>query len=172
LEFHWPFRKRQTKRPDQGVRREERRPVVPPPPPPRPEPVPLRPQPDPPRPSPQPDPRPPTPIDETIAIPVTPTRITGILAVIDGSPPEKLFAIHEGENPIGREERARVRISLPTVSRKHAMILCTNGSFSIQALANDRRNPTFLNDQPIDREILSDGDVIRVSTVSLKFRVM
>jgi pSer/pThr/pTyr-binding forkhead associated (FHA) protein len=110
--------------------------------------------------------------DQTVLFASTSTRIAGVLAVIDGDPPVKLFAIHEGENAVGREAGARVHIPFPTVSRRHAVIHCTNGSFSIQALAADRRNPTFLNERPVDREILSDGDVIRVSTVSLKFRVM
>lgn len=192
MEFHWPFgRRRSESRPgvrkSAGVRQDAR---------PAPDPVPVpddrwgsRP-PAYPRAAPDPEPRSlhvdlrpdfrprPTPSassgesDHTVLLTTLPTRIAGVLAVIDGDPPVKLFAIHEGENPVGREIGARVHIPLPTVSRKHAVIHCTNGSFSIQALVADRRNPTFLNEQPVEREILNDGDVIRVSTVSLKFRVM
>jgi len=99
-------------------------------------------------------------------------QVVGVLVAIDGEPKDEVYRIYDGENSVGRGRNASValRVTDRSVSREHALIIHSAGSFGVRALRPE--NPTFLNDRQIEGEILSDGDTIRVGSVSLRFRTV
>ena len=83
---------------------------------------------------------------------------------------EREWALHDGENVIGREQSACVRIDASGVSRRHARIVVAGGSFTIEDLGS--KNGTFYGDRRVSTpQRLTDGDVIRLGhRVRLVFR--
>jgi len=69
---------------------------------------------------------------------------------------------------IGREETNQVSIDDAALSKKHAKIVYSAGSFYIEDLGS--RNGTFVNgDRVVRRSVLKDGDLIRLGLLILKF---
>jgi pSer/pThr/pTyr-binding forkhead associated (FHA) protein len=83
----------------------------------------------------------------------------------------KRFDLIEGENSIGRDTGAHVCVNNPKVSTRHARIIWTGETFSLEDLGST--NGTFLNELPIKAEepqILENSDEIRLGKeVRLKF---
>jgi DNA-binding winged helix-turn-helix (wHTH) protein len=78
-------------------------------------------------------------------------------------------ALHAGENILGREPEDGIRLDSPTVSRRHARILVSDGGALLEDLGS--KNGTFLRGQSVTAQIpLADGDEIRVGSVVLRFR--
>ncbi|MGH7255949.1 MAG: FHA domain-containing protein, partial [Nitrospirales bacterium] len=61
---------------------------------------------------------------------------------------------------IGRKSDNMVVIDNPAVSAQHARVKEENGAYYLEDLAST--NGTFLNDKRVDRELLRNGDQIRV----------
>ena len=77
----------------------------------------------------------------------------------------------EGEHILGRDAEASIVIDSPSVSRRHARIVITQGQATVEDLGS--KNGTLLNDRPVDApQSLTDGDRLRVGTVGLKFRIL
>ena len=75
----------------------------------------------------------------------------------------------EGENVVGRDPDGALWIDHPSVSRRHARILITDGSATIEDLGS--KNGTHLNGRRIEgRSPLSDGDELRVGPEKMVFR--
>ena len=84
---------------------------------------------------------------------------------------DREVALSEGENVLGRTNEARVWIDAPTVSRRHARIVVTEGCATLEDLGS--HNGTWLRGERIDSvRVLTDGDEIRLGRVPLKFRVL
>jgi pSer/pThr/pTyr-binding forkhead associated (FHA) protein len=64
---------------------------------------------------------------------------------------------------LGRHSEADVRLPLPDVSRKHCRFLFTQGLWQILDL--DSLNGVYLNDQPVQRAVLHQGDRLRIGGV-------
>jgi DNA-binding winged helix-turn-helix (wHTH) protein len=80
------------------------------------------------------------------------------------------FPLVEGENVVGRDPRSTVWLDASGVSRRHARIRVANGQAMLEDL--DSRNGTFLRDAPVAAPTpLEDGDVIRVGSIALRFRM-
>jgi DNA-binding winged helix-turn-helix (wHTH) protein len=75
-----------------------------------------------------------------------------------------------GENLLGRDPLAAVRIDDSTVSRRHALIRVGGGGASIEDLAS--KNGTFVNGRQAGKDpvLLSDGSEVQVGSVFLAFR--
>src|SRR5262249_16303663 len=82
----------------------------------------------------------------------------------------RTFVLSEGENIIGRDPACSVWLDDPDVSRRHARIrIDSTGSAFLDDL--NSTNGTSLGRSRIKAETrLTDGDVIRVGPVELKFR--
>ena len=77
--------------------------------------------------------------------------------------------LHDGENLIGREEEAAAWIESASVSRRHARIVVSEGTATLEDLGS--KNGTFLRGQRIATPVvLSKGEEIRVGVVPLRFR--
>jgi DNA-binding winged helix-turn-helix (wHTH) protein len=83
----------------------------------------------------------------------------------------RTLVLMEGENVIGRDPEAAVRIEAPGVSRRHARIACENGRFTLEDLGS--KNGTYLRDVPISSPAaLADGDEFRLGHTVIVFRVL
>ena len=89
------------------------------------------------------------------------------LKVVKGRYTGKSFDVTADELTIGRVESNILVVFDAGVSRQHAVIRKEGGGYRLADLGS--RNGTLLNGAPIVEESLSDGDLITVGTVSLRF---
>ena len=84
---------------------------------------------------------------------------------------EEEIALAPGDNVLGRDPSASVRIDDDTVSRRHARITVTSRDATIEDLGS--KNGTFAEGRRTGGKPLSlaDGDQIQVGSVFLAFRV-
>jgi DNA-binding winged helix-turn-helix (wHTH) protein len=81
------------------------------------------------------------------------------------------FALSEGDNIIGRDPGCQVWVDHSGVSRRHARIRIATGVEPPVLTDLESTNGTFVSGQRIVAPTkLSDGEVIKVGSVSLKFR--
>jgi DNA-binding winged helix-turn-helix (wHTH) protein len=83
----------------------------------------------------------------------------------------RVIPLRDGENLVGRDDAAVVRIDVAGVSRRHARILVRRSLATLEDLGST--NGTFLGpgDTPVTTALpLSDGDSFRVGRVLLLFR--
>jgi DNA-binding winged helix-turn-helix (wHTH) protein len=77
----------------------------------------------------------------------------------------------EGDHVLGRDPDLQLFLDSPSVSRRHALIRIAGAEATIEDL--DSKNGTFVADRRLDSTTrLADGDVIRVGSVPLKFKVL
>ena len=82
---------------------------------------------------------------------------------------DREFALLEGENVLGREREAAAWIDVHSVSRRHARVVVTGDTATLEDLGS--KNGTFLGGEPVtSARSLSDGDRIRIGTVEMTFR--
>jgi DNA-binding winged helix-turn-helix (wHTH) protein len=79
-------------------------------------------------------------------------------------------ALHEGENVIGRDEDAVAWIESASVSRRHARIVVSDRTATLEDLGS--KNGTFVGGRKVTSPVvLADGEEIRVGLVSLRIRI-
>lgn len=77
--------------------------------------------------------------------------------------------LQPGENVVGRESGATVRIASPRLSRRHAIITVAADQVTIDDLRS--KNGTFVDGQPVlGPAILRDGAVVSLGTVDVIYR--
>jgi len=78
---------------------------------------------------------------------------------------QRRLALAKGENIVGRDAAARIRLDDPTVSRRHARIVVGGASALLEDLGS--KNGTFLDDQQISSGAvpLRDGARVAFGTV-------
>jgi len=69
---------------------------------------------------------------------------------------------------IGRLAASDIRVGDRNVSRRHAQVLPVEGGYEVVDL--DSTNGVLVNEQPVKRHRLQDGDVITLGTTELVFR--
>jgi FHA domain-containing protein len=80
------------------------------------------------------------------------------------------IALEEGETVLGRDPDATAFIDHASVSRHHARIVIAGDRVMAEDLQS--KNGTFLGGRKLDAPVpLSDGDELKLGSVSLKFRV-
>ena len=82
---------------------------------------------------------------------------------------QRIIPLAPGENVIGRDEDAEVRIDSPGVSRRHARIVVDEGSVRLEDLGS--KNGTYWREERLTaaRE-LADGDTFRLGRLLLVYR--
>ncbi len=79
------------------------------------------------------------------------------------------FDLHPGENVLGRDDDVSVVISMKSISRRHARILISGDTATLEDLGS--KNGTWLKGQRVEGRVeLADGDEIRLGSVPLVFR--
>jgi diguanylate cyclase (GGDEF)-like protein len=89
------------------------------------------------------------------------------LVVIYGNPLGHKYELNKPAVTLGREPDNDVVIEADSTSRRHARIENLNDQLYLVDLCST--NGTFLNDEPITRERLANGDLIRVGNHIFKF---
>ena len=89
------------------------------------------------------------------------------LKVVKGRFTGKSFNVTADELTIGRVEQNILVVFDAGVSRQHAVIRRDPMGYRLADLGS--RNGTLLNGAPVVEESLSDGDLITLGTVSLRF---
>ena len=84
---------------------------------------------------------------------------------------DREIALREGENLLGRMDEGIAWLESPTVSRRHARIVVTDGKATLEDLGS--KNGTYLRGRPLTSVCpLSDGDEILLGRVLMTFRVL
>lgn len=82
---------------------------------------------------------------------------------------DREFALREGENILGREQDAAAWIDVHSVSRRHARIVVTGDTATIEDLGS--KNGTFLREEAVTQpRALRDGDRLKIGTVPMTVR--
>jgi DNA-binding winged helix-turn-helix (wHTH) protein len=82
---------------------------------------------------------------------------------------DREIALSEGENVLGREREAAAWIDVHSVSRRHARIVVSGDSATLEDLGS--KNGTFVGEEAvIAPRPLRDGDRVRIGTVRMTFR--
>lgn len=103
-----------------------------------------------------------------------------ISGVVDGSATRRTcwivwsgreIALQDGDNIIGRDPNATVRLDLPSVSRRHARIVVSSTGAVVEDLGS--KNGTFLRkDRITSAARLADLDDLEVGSVRLTVRIL
>jgi DNA-binding winged helix-turn-helix (wHTH) protein len=81
------------------------------------------------------------------------------------------IALHDGDNIIGRDPDATVRLDLPSVSRRHARIVVSTNGAVVEDLGS--KNGTLLGKNRITSAApLADLDELQVGSVRLTVRIL
>jgi DNA-binding winged helix-turn-helix (wHTH) protein len=81
------------------------------------------------------------------------------------------FPLDSGDNIIGREPNAAVRVDVPSVSRRHARIVVSPHGATIEDLGS--KNGTFVRGERVSGVTpLVDLDALRVGSVQTTFRII
>ncbi len=96
--------------------------------------------------------------------------IYGWLVVVDGPEAWEEFRICDEESQLfmGRGEDCQLMLRDEKLDTRHASIRLKDGKLSITDL--DTSSGTFVNDNPVTRSDLKDGDTVRVGDSTLRFR--
>ena len=89
------------------------------------------------------------------------------LVVISGSKKGLIFPLTTNETAIGRESGSAVALNHVSVSRRHCLIQREGNEFKILDVGSV--NGTFVNGIPINEQMLSHGDQLRVGSLTLLF---
>src|SRR2546427_107670 len=90
-----------------------------------------------------------------------------LLRILNGSLENQEVELSPDPMTIGRASACNIRIADSGVSSKHAKIWCENGQYLLMDLGST--NGTFVNEKDVDREQLSDGDVITFGMTKASF---
>jgi len=83
---------------------------------------------------------------------------------------DQTFPLVDGDNVVGRDPRSTVWVDASGVSRRHARIRVADDQALLEDLGS--RNGTLLREATVTAPTsLEDGDVIRVGSVTLRFRM-
>jgi len=103
-----------------------------------------------------------------IKIPVSTRRDRAHLIVLAGESLGQMYRVDRSETVIGRGSDSNVRLQDEGVSRRHSRLVQEGGDVWIEDLGS--ANGTYIDDAPVKRHLLKDGDKIRMgSTTILKF---
>jgi pSer/pThr/pTyr-binding forkhead associated (FHA) protein len=82
---------------------------------------------------------------------------------------ERTLPLSEGEHVLGRDPRSSLHIEASGVSRRHARLVVSVGTATIEDLGSS--NGTFVQGRAIESErALADGEVIELGAATLTFR--
>ncbi len=87
-----------------------------------------------------------------------------VAAFADGR--ARVFELHAGWSRIGRASGADIRLDDPTVSRRHAVVVCTPEG-ELRVLDDRSMNGIVVNGEAVDWAPISDGDALEVGRYTL-----
>lgn len=97
-----------------------------------------------------------------------PVGLLGWLVIIDGADRWRDFKITKRKTTIGRSRECDFVLEHGQVSAKHASIRLMDDGLYLTDL--DSSNGTFVNDQEVMMQKLSDNEIVRLGEVTLKYK--
>ncbi len=94
-------------------------------------------------------------------------ELMAVLRILNGTLENQEIELTPDPMTVGRSSACNIRIADAGVSSKHAKIWCEDGNYFLMDLGST--NGTFVNDKDVDREQLSDGDVITFGMTKATF---
>ncbi|MDA0837722.1 MAG: FHA domain-containing protein [Planctomycetota bacterium] len=94
------------------------------------------------------------------------TEIKGYLQIKVGKSEGQIYRLKE-EAVVGRLPACDIVLSEPRSSKKHLRVILEEGEFVLEDLKST--NGTHLNGEPVSRQVLSPGDIIRIGQTHLEF---
>ncbi len=91
------------------------------------------------------------------------------LVIIYGDDLGKRIELGEQPTIIGRSSKCEVCLDQESVSRHHCRVTYVDGLFEVEDL--ESTNGTYVNDAPVKKLVLRDGDQLKVGRTILKFIV-
>jgi hypothetical protein len=88
------------------------------------------------------------------------------LASREGDAEIELFVVDEGWTRIGRSAAADLRLDDPSVSRRHALVVCESPK-ALRVLDDRSLNGVLVNGEQIEWARLVDGDELRIGRYRL-----
>lgn len=90
------------------------------------------------------------------------------LILLEGGRPSRTYPLDKDVVTVGRLPECDVVLSDPGASRRHAEIRRTDGQFVLSDLGST--NGTLVNESPVSRQVLQEGDRITIGRTVLEFR--
>ncbi len=84
-----------------------------------------------------------------------------------GANPGRRHTLSRAEHFVGRRTDLDLHIDVDSVSRRHARLFRQGEDWWVEDLGST--NGTFVNDEPIERRQLQDGDIVRFGEAVVKF---
>jgi diguanylate cyclase (GGDEF)-like protein len=81
--------------------------------------------------------------------------------------PGRRHTLSRAEHVVGRRTDLDLHLDVDSVSRRHARFVRAGEDWWVEDLAST--NGTFVNDEPIERRKLDDGDIVRFGEAVVKF---
>jgi pSer/pThr/pTyr-binding forkhead associated (FHA) protein len=100
------------------------------------------------------------------AVPDVEWTASAMLVVKRGPNAGSRFPLRQAVSSVGRDPRSDIFLDDVTVSRRHAEFRSERGE--LQLVDNGSLNGVYVNGQPIDSAVLTNGDVIQMG----KFRLV
>lgn len=94
-------------------------------------------------------------------------KLSLVMVKADGS--SKDVAIDKSQTLIGRDEGARIRIPVPSVSRRHCVVEASGSLPTVKDLGSS--NGTFVNGRKVRETELEPGDLLSVGPVVFVVRI-
>ncbi len=99
-----------------------------------------------------------------------PGNAPAILREIEGINPNHIWNLSPENVRLGRKrDENDIPLKGLNASRKHAMISFNQGHYVIQSL--NTQNPVMVNNEPVQQQVLNNGDVIQAGETILKFEL-
>jgi len=93
------------------------------------------------------------------------------ISEMEGINPDQIWTLSSENIRLGRKrDENDIPLKGLKASRKHAVISYRQGQYVIQSL--NPENPVIVNNQPVQQQVLHDGDVIQAGETILKFELI
>ena len=104
---------------------------------------------------------------------VKPTKESGegclVLIYPPGPDMGKRFPLSRNEITLGRGADCDIQVDRDSVSRRHARVFRTGENWSVEDLQST--NGSYVNDVPVTKSVLKDGDFVKIGAAIFKFLV-
>src|SRR6185436_15947784 len=84
-----------------------------------------------------------------------------------GANPGRRHTLSRAEHYVGRRSDLDLHIDVDSVSRRHARLVRSEEDWWVEDLGST--NGTFVNDDPVEKRKLEDGDIVRFGEAVVKF---
>ncbi|MES1204933.1 MAG: GGDEF domain-containing protein [Pseudomonadota bacterium] len=89
------------------------------------------------------------------------------LVIIYGDELGKKYNLNTPSLVVGRSSKCDIQIDQESISRNHSKIVNTGKSILVRDLGST--NGTYVNDEPVEEQVLRDGDLIKIGRTIFKF---